>query len=100
MTFALGGIPHAGSWHLPIFFFFLIIRCSSVKSFWMFCQRILAIKGRMIIRRKIRAPTALQVNKKFLGMMRVFQLMDSSEGYLAHLYRFVQPHVIVYSLPT
>ena len=25
--------------------------------------------------------------------------MDSSEGYLAHLYRFVQPHVIVYSLP-
>ena len=32
--------------------------------------------------------------------MRVFQLMDSSEGYLAHLYRFVQPHVIVYRLPT
>ena len=26
--------------------------------------------------------------------------MDSSEGYLAHLYRFVQPHVIAYSLPT
>ena len=24
--------------------------------------------------------------------------MDSSEGYLAHLYRFVWPHVIVYSL--
>ena len=32
-------------------------------------------------------------------MTRVFQLMDSSEGYLAHLYRFVWPHVIVYSLP-
>ena len=26
--------------------------------------------------------------------------MDSSEGYLARLYRFVRPHVIVYSLPT
>ena len=26
--------------------------------------------------------------------------MNSSEDYLAHLYRFVQPHVIVYSLPT
>ena len=25
--------------------------------------------------------------------------MNSSEGYLAHLYRFVWPHVIVYSLP-
>ena len=24
--------------------------------------------------------------------------MDSSEGYLAHLYMFVRPHVIVYSL--
>ena len=35
-----------------------------------------------------------------LCMTRVFQLTDSSEGYLAHLYRFVQPHVIVYSLPT
>ena len=33
-------------------------------------------------------------------MTRVFRLTDSSEGYLAHLYRFVQPHVIVYSLPT
>ena len=33
-------------------------------------------------------------------MTRVFQLMDSSEGYLAHLYRFVQPHVIAYSLST
>ena len=32
-------------------------------------------------------------------MTRVFQLTDSSEGYLAHLYRFVRPHVIVYSLP-
>ena len=30
----------------------------------------------------------------------MFQLTDSSEGYLAYLYRFVQPHVIVYSLPT
>ena len=34
-----------------------------------------------------------------LCMTRVFQLTDSSEGYLAHLYRFVWPHVIVYSLP-
>ena len=33
-------------------------------------------------------------------MTRVFQLMDSSEVYLAHLYRFIRPHVIVYSLPT
>ena len=33
-------------------------------------------------------------------MTRVFQLTNSSEGYLAHLYRFVRPHVIVYSLPT
>ena len=33
-------------------------------------------------------------------MTRVFQLTDSSEGYLARLYRFVRPHVIVYSLPT
>ena len=32
-------------------------------------------------------------------MTRVFQLTDSSEGYLAPLYRFVRPHVIVYSLP-
>ena len=32
-------------------------------------------------------------------MTRVFQLMDCSEGYLARLYRFVRPHVIVYSLP-
>ena len=32
-------------------------------------------------------------------MTRVFQLTDSSEGYLAYLYRFVRPHVIVYSLP-
>ena len=30
----------------------------------------------------------------------MFQLMNSSEGYLARLYRFIQPHVIVYSLPT
>ena len=33
-------------------------------------------------------------------MTRVFQLMDSSEGYLASLYRFVWPHVIICSLPT
>ena len=33
-------------------------------------------------------------------MTRVFQLTDSSEGYLACLYRFVWPHVIVHSLPT
>ena len=26
--------------------------------------------------------------------------MDSSEGYLAQLYRLVRPHVIVYSIPT
>ena len=30
----------------------------------------------------------------------MFQLMNSSEGYLARLYRFFRPHVIVYSLPT
>ena len=41
----------------------------------------------------------VQLQLKFLGVTRVFQLMDSSEGYLAHLYRFVRPHVIVYSLP-
>ena len=29
----------------------------------------------------------------------MFQLKDSSEGYLARLYRFVRPYVIVYSLP-
>ena len=29
----------------------------------------------------------------------MFQLTDSSEAYLARLYRFIQPHVIVYSLP-
>ena len=29
----------------------------------------------------------------------MFQLTDSSEGYLPHLYRLVRPHVIVYSLP-
>ena len=33
-------------------------------------------------------------------MTRVFQLTDSSEGYLALLYRFIRPHVTVYSLPT
>ena len=31
-------------------------------------------------------------------MTRVFQLTDCSEGYLAHLYRFIRPHVMVYSL--
>ena len=41
----------------------------------------------------------LQGNKNSLGMTRVFQITDSSEGYLAHLHRFVGPHVIVYSLP-
>ena len=40
----------------------------------------------------------LQGNKNSLGVTRVFQLTDCSEGYLARLYRFVQPHVIVYSL--
>ena len=34
-----------------------------------------------------------------MGVTRVFQLTDSSEGYLAHLNGFVRPHVIVYSLP-
>ena len=29
----------------------------------------------------------------------MFQFTDCSEGYLARLYRFLQPHVIVYSLP-
>ena len=33
-------------------------------------------------------------------MTRVFHPTDFSEGYLACLYRFVQPHVIVYSLLT
>ena len=33
-------------------------------------------------------------------MTRVFQLTGSSEGYLARMYRFIRPHVIVYSLPT
>ena len=47
-------------------------------------------------RNKRAAPRQL----KFLGVTRVFQLTDSSEGHLAHLYRFIRPHVIVYSLPT
>ena len=46
-----------------------------------------------------RSKRAAPRQEKFLGVTRVFQLTDSSEGYLAHLYRFVQPHVIVYSLP-
>ena len=46
-----------------------------------------------------RSKHAAPSQQKFLGMTRVFQLTDSSEGYLAHLYRFVWPHVIVYSLP-
>ena len=33
-------------------------------------------------------------------MTRVFQLRNSSEGYLAHVYRFIRPHVIVNILPT
>ena len=37
--------------------------------------------------------------KKNSWAWQVFQLTNSSEGYLAHLYRFVWPHVIVYSLP-
>ena len=41
----------------------------------------------------------LQDNKNSWAW-QVFQLTDSSEGYLAHLYRFIQPHMIVYSLPT
>ena len=47
-----------------------------------------------------RSKCAAPSQQKFLGVTRVFQLTNSSEGYLAHLYRFVQPHVIVYSLPT
>ena len=38
-----------------------------------------------------------QVNKNSWAWQE-FQLTDSSEGYLACLYRFVRPHVIVYSL--
>ena len=41
----------------------------------------------------------LQGNKNS-WVWQVFQLTDPSEGYLAHLYMFVRPHVIVYSLPT
>ena len=37
---------------------------------------------------------------KFLGVTRVFQFKDSSEGSLAYLSRSVRPHVIVYRLPT
>ena len=39
-------------------------------------------------------------NQKFLGVTRVFQLTNSSEGSLALLSGFVRPHVIVYSLLT
>ena len=42
----------------------------------------------------------LQGNKNSWAWQELFQLTDSSEGYLAHLYRFVWPHVIIYSLPT
>ena len=37
---------------------------------------------------------------KILGVTRVFQLTNSSEGSLACLNRFVQTHVIIHSLPT
>ena len=47
-----------------------------------------------------RSKRAAPSQKKFLGVTRVFQLMNSSDGYLALLYRFVRPHVIVYSLLT
>ena len=47
-----------------------------------------------------RSKRAAPSQYKFLGMTRVFQLTDSSEGYLACWCRFVLPHVIVYSLPT
>ena len=47
-----------------------------------------------------RSKCAAPRQQKFLGVTRVFQLTDSSEGYLARLYRFIWPHVIVYSLPT
>ena len=47
-----------------------------------------------------RSKRAAPRQEKFLGVTRVFQLTDSSQGYLARLYRFVPPQVIVYSLPT
>ena len=47
-----------------------------------------------------RSKHAAPSQQKFLGMTRVSQRMNSFEGPLAHLYRFVRPHVIVYSLPT
>ena len=40
----------------------------------------------------------LQGNKNSWAWQECFSFTDSSEGYLAHLYRFVRPHVIVYSL--
>ena len=42
----------------PPFLFLQIARCSSVPSFWMFCRRILKIRGRTIMRSKIKAPAA------------------------------------------
>ena len=42
----------------------------------------------------------LQGNKNSWAWQECFSFTDSSEGYLAHLYRFARPHVIVYSLPT
>ena len=63
----------------PPFLFFKIIRCSSVESFWMLCWRILTIQGRMIIRSKIKAPTAERFsrNKVREGMEKV---VSSSRG--------------------
>ena len=37
-----------------------------------------------------RSKRAAPRQQKFLGVTRVFQLTDSSEGYLAYLYRFVR----------
>ena len=36
---------------------------------------------------------------KIPGCDKSVSTKNSSEGYLAHLYMFVRPHVIVYSLP-
>ena len=36
---------------------------------------------------------------KIPGHDKSVSALDSSEGYLAHLYRFVRPHVIVYNFP-
>ena len=62
----------------------------------------LALRGALPHNRfsRRRSKRAAPRQQKFLGVIRVFQHTDSSEGYLAHLYRFVRLHVIVCSLLT